>query len=81
MKYEREMDSMKTTNAYTLFFKNYPDIVNVSQLSEMLGGVSHKTCYKLLKDGDIKSFIIARKYRIPKIYVLEYLGLMEKFEE
>lgn len=54
-------------------FPNYPDVVNVEQLCEMLGGISLKTGYCLLKSGAIKSFVIARRYRIPKINVIEYL--------
>lgn len=71
---------MKPQDVYKLLFSNYPDIVTVEQLCEMLGGISSKTGYRLLKSGEIKSFIIARRYRIPKISVLEYLGLGETID-
>ena len=61
---------MKPQDVYKLLFSNYPDIVTVEQLCEMLGGISSKTGDRLLKSGEIKSFIIARRYRIPKISVL-----------
>ncbi len=32
-----------------------------------------KTGYELLRSGRIKSFQIGRNYRIPKIYILEYM--------
>ena len=69
---------MKLQDAYKLMFPNYPDVVNVEQLCEMLGGISVKTGYRLLKTGAIKSFVIARRYRIPKINVIEYLEVGEK---
>ena len=69
---------MKQQDAYKLMFPNYPDVVNVEQLCEMLGGISVKTGYRLLKAGTIKSFVIARRYRIPKINVIEYLEVGEK---
>ena len=70
----------KTFEAEVLMemFPNYPDVVNVEQLCEMLGGISVKTGYRLLKTGAIKSFVIARRYRIPKINVIEYLEVGEK---
>lgn len=69
---------MTQQEAYRLLFPDYPDVVNVEQLCEMLGGISTKAGYRLLKSGKIKSFIIARRYRIPKANVIAYLGLGEK---
>ena len=40
---------------YKVMFTDYPDVVNVEQLSEMLGGTSTKSIYRLLKSGEIKS--------------------------
>ena len=40
---------------YKVMFTEYPDVVNVQQLCEMLGGISDKTAYRLLKSGVIKS--------------------------
>ena len=59
-------------------FSEYPDVVNVKQMCEMLGGICDKTAYKLLKSGKIKSFIVGRRYRIPKLNILEYLELIDK---
>ena len=44
----------------------------------MLGGICDKTAYRLLKSGEIKSFIVGRHYRIPKLNILEYLELIDK---
>lgn len=62
--------------AYGLFFNEYPDVVDVTQLGQMLGGVSTKTCYELLSSGQIKSIKVGRAYKIPKINVLEYLRII-----
>lgn len=59
-----------------VLFAEYPDIVNVEQLSAMLG-ISTKTAYKLLKEEKIKSIHIGRTYRIAKVHILKYLELSE----
>ena len=46
----------------------------VEQLASMLG-ISTKTASKLVKEKQIKSVCIGRIYKIPKIYVLEYLQI------
>ena len=69
---------MESQVAYKLLFTEYPDVVNVEQLCEMLGGICDKTAYRLLKSGEIKSFIVGRHYRIPKLNILEYLELIDK---
>lgn len=69
---------MKAQEAYKMMFRDYPDVVTVEQMCEMLGGISIKTGYRLLKNGTIKSIVVGRRYRIPKLYVFEYLELVEK---
>lgn len=60
-------------DSLTLLFHDYPDIVNVVQLCEMLGGISTKTAYKLLQTNQIKHFKIGRAYKIPKANIIMYL--------
>lgn len=69
---------MTSSEVYTFMFKEYPDVVNAEQLCEMLGGISIKTAYRLLKSGTIKSFVVGRRYRIPKICILEYLEIVQE---
>ena len=69
---------MESQVACKLLFTEYPDVVNVEQMCEMLGGICDKTAYRLLKSGEIKSFIVGRHYRIPKLNILEYLELIDK---
>ena len=54
-------------------FAGYPDVVNVDQLREMLGGIGYKAAYGLLHDGSIRFFKIGKAFRIPKTNIIEYL--------
>ena len=54
-------------------FAEYPDVVDVEQIRRMLGGISRKLAYRLLASGELRSVRIGRSYRIPKLYVIEYL--------
>ena len=58
---------------YKSMFKNYPDVVNVKELQLMLGGISKKLTYDLLKNNLINSTKIGREYKIAKINVILYL--------
>jgi len=53
-------------------FKEYPDVVNVSELQKMLG-VGRNTAYTLLKNNKIPSIRIGRVHKIPKANVIKYL--------
>ena len=72
---------MKAQDAYKVMFREYPDVVTVEQMCEMLGGISTKTGYRLLRNGTIKSLVVGRRYRIPKLYVFEYLEILEILED
>jgi excisionase family DNA binding protein len=50
-----------------------PRMVSCAIALQMLGGVSTKTVYRLLKKGEIKSKFIGKRYVIPKLYVIEYI--------
>ena len=63
---------------YKVMFTEYPDVVNVEQLCEMLGGPSSKSVYRLLKEGAMQSYWIGKRYRIPKVSVIEYLTGLQK---
>ncbi|WP_455581259.1 helix-turn-helix domain-containing protein [Dysosmobacter sp.] len=54
-------------------FSEYPDVVNVDQLREMLGGIGPKAAYKLLHDRKIMYFKIGKAFRIPKQSVIDFL--------
>ncbi len=58
-------------------FTQYPNVVTTSQMQEMLG-IGRNTALKLLSSGEIKSIKIGRSYKIPKVYVIEYLNKLTK---
>ncbi len=60
---------------YKTVMKDLPDLLTVEQLSAALG-ISTKTCYTLLKADRIKHIKVGRFFRIPKLNLLEYLGLL-----
>lgn len=67
----------KTQETYSTIFKQYPDVVTVEEMSQMLG-ISTKTAYQLLKENKIKHFMIGRIYKIPKYHILAYLDLLQE---
>ena len=58
---------------YSLMFTTYPDIVDITQMRKMLGGIGVTLAYKLLKQRKIKSLKVGREYKIPKSCIIEYL--------
>ena len=54
-------------------FANYPDVVDVSGLCSMLGGIGRQTAYELVRKGTIKAIKIGKLYRIPKANVTSFL--------
>lgn len=58
---------------YSSMFSTYPDVVNFTQMREMLGNIGSTLAYKLLKENTIKSIKVGRAYRIPKNNVIKYL--------
>ena len=60
---------------YQMMFPEYPDIVTVKELREMLG-ISRKLAYKLIDYGHIHAVKTGTTLKIPKISVINYV--MEK---
>ena len=67
----------ESNNPYSIMFTDYPDIVNIKQMRNMLRGIGVTLAYKLLKEGKIKYIKIGREYKIPKTFIINYL-LQEK---
>ena len=55
-----------------MMFPDYPDIVTVKQLRDMLG-VSRALAYKLISDGEIQAVKIGTSLKIPKVSVINYV--------
>lgn len=66
---------MTKMKAYKLMFKDYPDVVSVAQLSQMLC-VSEKTVYRLVRDKKIGFFKIGRTYKFAKVHIFNYLHVV-----
>lgn len=62
---------MDDYNVY--IFAEYPDVVRTDELCEMLGGISRKLVYRILREGQIPSLRIGRSYKIAKADVVAYV--------
>jgi len=69
-----DMD-LSVNDAFRSVLRDYPDVMNIEQMSKALG-ISRKTGYKLLKEGTILAMKVGRTYRIPKIHILSYLRVL-----
>lgn len=59
-------------------FSDYPDVLDIQQMCELLG-TSTKTGYRLLREGRIEHMKVGRTYRIPKTHVMVYLKLAGRY--
>jgi excisionase family DNA binding protein len=66
------MKKSELKELYTMIFPNYPDIVNVAQLQQMLG-IGRHHAYSLIRDGYIPGILIGNAYRVPKANVIDYV--------
>lgn len=60
------------SSTYTAMFKDYPDVVGIKELCEMLG-IGRNKAYSLIKEEKIKAIPCSRKIKVPKIAVIDYL--------
>ena len=67
---------ISTQEIYHIVFKEYPDILDVKQVSALLG-ISTKTVYRLLRQGTLDSLKIGREFRIPKVNVMKYVKVFD----
>ncbi len=67
------MDNSITKERLYQIYRNYPDVVTLQQLCEMLGGIADSTARKLLRGDHIEHFVIMGTYYIPKKYVIDYV--------
>ena len=71
------MKKSELKELYQMMFPDYPDIVTVKQLREMLG-VSRALAYKLIADGEIQAVKIGTSLKIPKASVINYVTGAQK---
>ncbi|HCT64731.1 MAG TPA: DNA-binding protein [Lachnospiraceae bacterium] len=53
-------------------FNTYPDVVEVSDLQEMLS-IGRNSAYTLIRENKIKHFKVGKAIKIPKVYVIEFM--------
>lgn len=53
-------------------FTSYPDLLDITQLKEMLG-IGITLAYRLVRKNTIKAIKVGRQYKIPKRNVIAYL--------
>ena len=68
---------IRSTEAYKLVFREYPDVASVEQMCQMLN-ISTKMGYRLLKNDTIEHFKIGKTYKIPKLHIFEYMKVISK---
>ena len=74
---QNEPQALAVNDIYKNVLRDYPDILDVSQVSTILG-VSTKTIYRLLNEGLLASLKVGRAFKIPKLYVLQYIKVLEQ---
>lgn len=62
----------QTRIAYKYMFRQYPDVIDIHTLQKMLG-VSRHHAYGLINSGQIQGRKVGKSYKIPKVYVIDFL--------
>lgn len=57
---------------YEMMFTSYPDLVDITQLKEMLG-IGITLAYRLVRNNTIQALKVGRQYKIPKRNIISYL--------
>lgn len=55
------------------YINDYPDVLTPEETMAVLN-IGKNSIYKLLQTGELKSIKIGKQYRIPKKYLLQYIG-------
>lgn len=64
---------MSERSEYEMKLSSYPDVATIQDLALMLGGISTRTAYSLLKRGKIKYLTIGQRYFVPKECVIDFM--------
>ena len=57
---------------YEMMFTSYPDLVDITQLKEMLG-IGITLAYRVVRNNTIQALKVGRQYKIPKRNIISYL--------
>lgn len=64
---------MKNRKYYEQYFADYPDLVNLTQFREMMGGMGDVQARRLMQQNQVQHFLIRGTYLIPKACVIKYV--------
>ena len=64
------MKKSELKELYQMMFPEYPDIVTVRQLREMLG-ISRQLAYDLIADGEVQAIKIGNSFKLSLIHILK----------
>lgn len=64
--------NISIAEAYKIMFRDYPDVVNIKELAEMLG-ICSKKAYELVRSGTIPVLPCSKCYKIAKLDVIEFM--------
>ena len=62
-------------DTYLSFFPDYPYVVDMKQVGEMLG-VCVKTVHRMVQNNELKSVRIGRQHRIAKLHIMQYMNIV-----
>lgn len=66
---------LEQEQAYEILLREYPDVMLISDLCRALD-ISIKTAYRLIKEKQIEAKKVGRSYRVLKISLFKYLGVV-----
>ena len=66
------MEKLSLIEAYEIMFTEFPDVVDVKDVCDMLG-LCTKKVYELIHSGDILIIPCCKCFKIAKLSVIEYL--------
>lgn len=72
---------MFSRDYYESKFRSYADLVILTEMRKMLGGIGDRKAMTLIRSGRIKAFYIDQKYLIPKICIIDYLLSLNNLPE
>lgn len=65
-------DTISVNTAYSLMFRNYPEIVGITDICKMLN-IGRNKAYQLVKSGVLKQIPCGRAIKVAKITVIDYV--------
>ncbi len=63
----------RNRNYYEQLFKTFDDVVKMPDFRKMLGGISEKATYVILRSEHLRHFNIDAEYFFPKVWVIDYV--------